>query len=56
LIALRTVLDALGDAGSVERVVFCCFGAQSRGLRGGPRRRAPRLTARDAIHIWRELN
>jgi O-acetyl-ADP-ribose deacetylase (regulator of RNase III) len=30
LIALRTVLDALGDAATVERVVFCCFGAQSR--------------------------
>jgi O-acetyl-ADP-ribose deacetylase len=30
LIALRTVLEALGDASTVERVVFCCFGAQSR--------------------------
>ncbi len=30
LIALRTVLDALGEAGTLERVVFCCFGAESR--------------------------
>ena len=30
LIALRTVLDALGGTGTVNRVVFCCFGAESR--------------------------
>ena len=30
LIALSTVLDALGETGSIERVVFCCFGADSR--------------------------
>ena len=30
LIALSTVLDALGETGSIERVVFCCFGAKSR--------------------------
>jgi O-acetyl-ADP-ribose deacetylase (regulator of RNase III) len=29
-IALRTVLDALGTSDTVERVVFCCFGAESR--------------------------
>ena len=29
-IALRTVLAALAEAGSIERVVFCCFGAESR--------------------------
>jgi O-acetyl-ADP-ribose deacetylase (regulator of RNase III) len=29
-IALRTVLAALAEEGSVERVVFCCFGADSR--------------------------
>ena len=29
-IALRTVLDALADSLSIERVVFCCFGADSR--------------------------
>ncbi len=30
LIALRTVLDSLERAATIERVVFCCFGAQSR--------------------------
>jgi O-acetyl-ADP-ribose deacetylase (regulator of RNase III) len=30
LIALRTVLDSLERAATTERVVFCCFGAQSR--------------------------
>jgi O-acetyl-ADP-ribose deacetylase (regulator of RNase III) len=30
LIALRTVLTALDEAVSVERVLFCCFGAESR--------------------------
>jgi O-acetyl-ADP-ribose deacetylase len=29
-IALRTVLAALADAPTIERVVFCCFGADSR--------------------------
>lgn len=29
-IALRTVLDALADSPSIERVVFCCFGEASR--------------------------
>ena len=29
-IALGTVLAALPDAPSLERVVFCCFGAESR--------------------------
>jgi O-acetyl-ADP-ribose deacetylase (regulator of RNase III) len=29
LIALRTVLAALRDTGEIERVVFCCFGAES---------------------------
>ncbi|MFO7478763.1 MAG: O-acetyl-ADP-ribose deacetylase [Methyloceanibacter sp.] len=29
-IALRTVLAALPDAPSLERVVFCCFGVESR--------------------------
>ncbi len=29
-IALRTVLAALAEPGSIERVVFCCFGADSR--------------------------
>ena len=29
-IALRTVLTALAEASSIERVVFCCFGAESR--------------------------
>jgi O-acetyl-ADP-ribose deacetylase (regulator of RNase III) len=29
-IALRTVLDALSDTTAMERVVFCCFGAESR--------------------------
>jgi O-acetyl-ADP-ribose deacetylase len=29
-IALRTVLAALADAPSIERVVFCCFGADAR--------------------------
>ena len=29
-IALRSVLAALAEAGSIERVVFCCFGAHSR--------------------------
>jgi O-acetyl-ADP-ribose deacetylase (regulator of RNase III) len=30
LIAVRTVADALAQAPSIERVVFCCFGAASR--------------------------
>jgi O-acetyl-ADP-ribose deacetylase (regulator of RNase III) len=30
LIAVRTVTAALGQAASIERVVFCCFGAASR--------------------------
>ncbi len=30
LIALRTVSAALADKTSIERVVFCCFGAPSR--------------------------
>ena len=30
LIALRSVLDALQGTAGIERVVFCCFGAQSR--------------------------
>jgi O-acetyl-ADP-ribose deacetylase (regulator of RNase III) len=30
LIAVRTVADALSQAASIERVVFCCFGAASR--------------------------
>jgi O-acetyl-ADP-ribose deacetylase (regulator of RNase III) len=29
-IALRSVLDTLGTADVIERVVFCCFGADSR--------------------------
>jgi O-acetyl-ADP-ribose deacetylase len=29
LIAIRTVAAALGQAASIERVVFCCFGAVS---------------------------
>jgi O-acetyl-ADP-ribose deacetylase (regulator of RNase III) len=29
-IALRTVLAALAEAGSIERIVFCCFGAESQ--------------------------
>jgi O-acetyl-ADP-ribose deacetylase len=29
LIAIRTVLAALGETAAIERVVFCCFGAQS---------------------------
>ena len=31
LIALRTVLAALDETDAIERVVFCCFGAESRG-------------------------
>jgi O-acetyl-ADP-ribose deacetylase len=30
LVALRTVLDALSAAPEIQRVVFCCFGAESR--------------------------
>jgi len=30
LIAVRTVATALSQAASIERVVFCCFGAASR--------------------------
>jgi O-acetyl-ADP-ribose deacetylase len=30
LVALRTVLAALAEASAMERVVFCCFGADSR--------------------------
>ena len=30
LIAVRTVAAALSQAASIERVVFCCFGAASR--------------------------
>jgi O-acetyl-ADP-ribose deacetylase (regulator of RNase III) len=30
LIALRAVLDSLERAATIKRVVFCCFGAQSR--------------------------
>lgn len=30
LIALRTVLAALKEAPAIKRVVFCCFGAESR--------------------------
>ena len=30
LIAVRTVAAALGQAASIERVIFCCFGAPSR--------------------------
>ena len=30
LIAVRTVAAALAQAASIERVVFCCFGAASR--------------------------
>ena len=29
-IALRTVLDALSHSTAMQRVVFCCFGAESR--------------------------
>jgi O-acetyl-ADP-ribose deacetylase len=29
-IALRTVRSALAEAAAIERVVFCCFGAESR--------------------------
>jgi O-acetyl-ADP-ribose deacetylase (regulator of RNase III) len=29
-IALRTVLAALAETGTIERVIFCCFGAESR--------------------------
>jgi O-acetyl-ADP-ribose deacetylase (regulator of RNase III) len=29
-IALRSIFDALTEAGAIERVVFCCFGAASR--------------------------
>jgi O-acetyl-ADP-ribose deacetylase (regulator of RNase III) len=29
-IALRTVLETLADNETIERVVFCCFGAESR--------------------------
>ena len=29
-IALLTMLDALAEATAIERVVFCCFGAESR--------------------------
>jgi O-acetyl-ADP-ribose deacetylase len=32
LIALRTVRETLPDVPAVERVVFCCFGAESRAL------------------------
>jgi O-acetyl-ADP-ribose deacetylase len=32
LIAVRTVRETLPDVPAVERVVFCCFGAQSREL------------------------
>jgi O-acetyl-ADP-ribose deacetylase (regulator of RNase III) len=32
LIALRTVLDALAGAPRIARVVFCCFGSESRKL------------------------
>ena len=31
-IALRTVLEALPAHAGIERVVFCCFGAESRQL------------------------
>jgi O-acetyl-ADP-ribose deacetylase (regulator of RNase III) len=31
LIALRTVLVALGEMAEIERVVFCCFGSESMG-------------------------
>ncbi|MGH6826723.1 O-acetyl-ADP-ribose deacetylase [Methyloceanibacter sp.] len=30
LIAVRTVREALSDFPSIERVIFCCFGAESR--------------------------
>jgi O-acetyl-ADP-ribose deacetylase len=30
LIAVRTVADALADGTSIDRVIFCCFGAPSR--------------------------
>ena len=30
LIAVRTVAAALGQAASIERVIFCCFGVPSR--------------------------
>jgi O-acetyl-ADP-ribose deacetylase (regulator of RNase III) len=30
LIALRTVLSALEEMSAIERVLFCCFGAESR--------------------------
>jgi O-acetyl-ADP-ribose deacetylase (regulator of RNase III) len=29
-VAITAVLDALNDAAAIERVVFCCFGAESR--------------------------
>jgi O-acetyl-ADP-ribose deacetylase len=32
LIALRTVRETLSDVPSMERVVFCCFGDESRAL------------------------
>ena len=32
LIAVRTVRETLPDVPAVERVVFCCFGAESRDL------------------------
>lgn len=30
LIALRSVIEALGDTSEMQRVIFCCFGAESR--------------------------
>jgi O-acetyl-ADP-ribose deacetylase (regulator of RNase III) len=30
LIALRAVFATLAETGAIERVVFCCFGAESR--------------------------
>ena len=32
LIALRTVREALPEVPAIDRVVFCCFGAESRAL------------------------
>lgn len=32
LIAVRTVRETVADLPAIERVVFCCFGAQSRAL------------------------
>ena len=43
-IALRTVLEAIRATGTIERVVFCCFGAESRAHHETAFHRAQRLT------------